>query len=167
MKARWKCCSQRVAACGAAGCGRPDFKLDSNRADRHNVAPIVRSCFGQTSQARRPGFGLHETTGRLSATGALNKMIVYAYQIEPEQLEGLSAWTRTRRYTIQAVAPPSLAIDIATARKLPPDQRRQAYLAGRQSDLQRIPTKVPPSNPFDVRKAALPVASRSTIPDGA
>jgi bla regulator protein blaR1 len=84
------------------------------------------------------GFGLHETTGRFWATGALDKMIIYAYQIEQEQLEGLPAWARTRRYTIEAVAPPALASDIAMVRKLTPDQRKLAILAERQSDLQRI-----------------------------
>jgi uncharacterized protein (TIGR03435 family) len=84
------------------------------------------------------GFGLHQTTGKLWATGTLDKMIIYAYQIEQEQLEGLPAWARTRRYTIQAEAPPSLAGDIATVRKLPPDQRKRAILAERQSDLQRM-----------------------------
>jgi len=92
-------------------------------------------------RAAKPGgraFGLRGTWGKLWATGTFDELITYAYQIEPKQLEGVPSWARNRRYTIEAEAPPELATDIATARKLPPDQRKQASLAERQSELQMV-----------------------------
>jgi uncharacterized protein (TIGR03435 family) len=84
------------------------------------------------------GFGLRGTWGKLWATGTLDELITYAYQIEPKQLDGVPSWARNRRYTVEAEAPPELATDIAIARKLPPDQRKQASLAERRSELQMV-----------------------------
>ncbi len=83
----------------------------------------------------KPGRGSrsHSSNGRLWATVPVSWLIKRAYQIMPQQLEGLPSWARSARYTIQAEAPPGMAKDSALLRNLPPEQRAQAHAALRQS----------------------------------
>ncbi len=83
----------------------------------------------------KPGHGSdsHSSNGRLWATVPISWLIERAYQIMPQQLEGLPSWARSARYTIQAEAPPGMAKDFALLPKLPPEQRIQARVAVRQS----------------------------------
>jgi bla regulator protein blaR1 len=83
----------------------------------------------------KPGRGSrsHGSNGRLWATVPVSWLIKRAYQIMPQQLDGLPSWARSARYTIQAEAPPGMAKDFALLRNLPPEQRVQAHAALRQS----------------------------------
>lgn len=78
----------------------------------------------------RAGGALWGRDGRFSASNStLERLILLAYGIRRDQLEGLPSRVGSRSYTIQAEAPPGFAKDIAIAGKLAPNERRQAMLA--------------------------------------
>jgi bla regulator protein blaR1 len=98
-------------------------------------ADLPKSLEVASIRPAKPGRGSHShgSNGRLWATIPISELIERAYQIMPQQLEGLPSWARSARYTIQAEAPPGMAKDYALARTLPPEQRPQAIAALRQS----------------------------------
>jgi bla regulator protein blaR1 len=98
-------------------------------------AGLPKSFEAASVRPAKPGSGTDwdSSNGRLWATVPIRVLIRQAYQIMPQQLEGLPSWARSARYTIQAEAPPVMARDYALARKLPPEQGMQALVALRRS----------------------------------
>jgi uncharacterized protein (TIGR03435 family) len=79
----------------------------------------------------------------LSATNVpVERLILDAYGIEEQQLEDLPRWAdlsrSSRKYTIEAEAPPGTGRAVEVARKLRPDQRMQAFIALRQHYRQMV-----------------------------
>lgn len=60
-------------------------------------------------------------------------LILFAYEIKPQQLEDLPSWADSRRYSIQTVEPPTMADAMKLARDIPADQRTEAFRAIQQS----------------------------------
>jgi uncharacterized protein (TIGR03435 family) len=72
--------------------------------------------------------------GRFWTVGIpVKPLILFAYEIKPQQLEGLPSWADFRRYSIQAVEPPSMADARRLAGTLSVDQKRPAFRAIQQS----------------------------------
>jgi uncharacterized protein (TIGR03435 family) len=72
--------------------------------------------------------------GRFWTIGVpVKPLILFAYETKPEQLEGLPSWADSRRYSIQAVEPSSMADSMKLARALPPNQRIEAFQAIHQN----------------------------------
>jgi uncharacterized protein (TIGR03435 family) len=82
----------------------------------------------------RVGTSWGNPNGRfLTSNLTVSRLIQIAYQIMPEQLEGVPHSMRSRGYTIQAEAPPEWMKERGIAQKLPPTQREQAHSALNQS----------------------------------
>jgi uncharacterized protein (TIGR03435 family) len=92
----------------------------------------VASIKDSKSDGRSSGFWVRP--GRFWTIAVpVKPLILFAYEIKPEQLEGLPSWADSRRYSIQAVEPPSMADSIKLARGLPPNQRIEAFQAIHQN----------------------------------
>ena len=68
----------------------------------------------------------------------LSDIILFAYAITSNQLEGVPPWAKSERYTIEAVAPAGTAEQFQSVLKLPADQRSAEVAEFEQSFRQMI-----------------------------